>query len=248
MWGASRRIKNICQQPPGQRLCKIWTLPAWIWQTRTIIENLGINHEKNVLHRLHCISEPGLQKSDLFPMVYLGLFKHLMDWIEGFPKKHARLQACDNTRKAVPPYPQSFVPKKAYLSQGHGMARKRDKEPWAVSFGGSRRSTAPVQQPASNTFQICSRLCPGTGWLQYDGAIPKPHPQDDSLHGGISRPGFTGWNLSPWSFKFLNEHGPRLTRSERSYNISEPRATRESQRPSGAGASKTSRMGGTTSI
>jgi len=68
------------------------------------------------------------------------------------------------------------------------VARKRDEEPWVVYFGGSRRSTEPARQPASNIFQTCLRLCPGTGRLQYDGAIPKPHLREDSLYGGISRP------------------------------------------------------------
>ena len=47
-------------------------------------------------------------------MVYLGLFKYMMDWIQGFLKKHARAQAFDDTWKALPPYPAFLVPKKAY--------------------------------------------------------------------------------------------------------------------------------------
>jgi len=46
--------------------------------------------------------------------VYLGLFKHMMDWIQGFLKKHGRAQAFDDAWKALPPYPGFFVPKKAY--------------------------------------------------------------------------------------------------------------------------------------
>ena len=37
-----------------------------------------------------------------------------MDWIKGFIKKHSRLQAFDDARKTLPPYPGFFVPKKAY--------------------------------------------------------------------------------------------------------------------------------------
>jgi len=37
-----------------------------------------------------------------------------MDWISCFLKKHAQLQAFDDPWKALPPYPGSFVPKKAY--------------------------------------------------------------------------------------------------------------------------------------
>jgi len=92
-----------------------------------------------------------------------------MDWVEGFLKKHAQPQALDDRRKVLPPYPGFFVPTMA--NRGHAVARKQDKKPGDGSFGGSRSSTAPARQPASTTFQTGSRLCPGTGQLQYDGAI-----------------------------------------------------------------------------
>ena len=37
-----------------------------------------------------------------------------MDWIQGFLKKHGRLQAFADAWKTLPPYPEFFVPKKAY--------------------------------------------------------------------------------------------------------------------------------------
>jgi len=77
-------------------------------------ETLGIDLEKNVFHVLHGVSAPGLHKPDLLQIVYLGFFKHLMDLISGFLKKHARLQAFDDTWKALPPYLRFFVPKMAY--------------------------------------------------------------------------------------------------------------------------------------
>ena len=57
-----------------------------------------------------------------------------------------------------------------------------------MSFEGFYRNIVPARQSASNIFQTCCRLYPGSGGLQYDGAIPKPHPRDDSLYAGISRP------------------------------------------------------------
>ena len=51
---------------------------------------------------------------DLLHIICLGLFKHMMDWIQGFLKKHSREQACDDAWKALPPYPGFFAPKKAY--------------------------------------------------------------------------------------------------------------------------------------
>jgi len=82
--------------------------------SRTMFETLGIDLEKNVFPGLHRVSAPGLHKPDLLHTVYLGLFKHLMDWISGFLKKHSRLQAFDDIWKALPPYPRFCVPKKAY--------------------------------------------------------------------------------------------------------------------------------------
>ena len=37
-----------------------------------------------------------------------------MDWIQGFRKKHGRLQAFDDAWKTLPPYLGFFVPKNAY--------------------------------------------------------------------------------------------------------------------------------------
>jgi len=45
--------------------------------------------------------------------VYLRLFKHMMDWIQAFLKKHGRWQAFADVWKALPPYPGFLVPKKA---------------------------------------------------------------------------------------------------------------------------------------
>ena len=38
----------------------------------------------------------------------------MIDWIQGFLKKHGRLQAFDDAWKTLPLYPGFFVPKKAY--------------------------------------------------------------------------------------------------------------------------------------
>jgi len=82
--------------------------------SRTMFETVGIDLEKKVFHGLHQVSAPGLHKPDLLHTVYLGLIKHLMDWISGSLKKHARLQPFDDTWKALPPYQGFFVPKKAF--------------------------------------------------------------------------------------------------------------------------------------
>jgi len=116
--------------------------------SRTMFETLGIDLEKNMFHRLHRVSAPGLHDPDLLHTVYLGLFKHLMDWISGFLKKHAQLQAFDDTCKALPPYAGLFVPKKAYREvmqwQGKGMR----------NLGGCLLGVLAVALPKPNSWQV----------------------------------------------------------------------------------------------
>jgi len=76
------------------------------------IMNPGIG--QNIFHRLNRVSASDLYKSDILHTIYLGLFKHMTDWIEDFLKKHGRLQAFDEVWKALPPYPGFLVSKKAY--------------------------------------------------------------------------------------------------------------------------------------
>ncbi|RPA93469.1 hypothetical protein L873DRAFT_1705102 [Choiromyces venosus 120613-1] len=55
----------------------------------TTFDALGITMGRNVFHGLQQVSAPDLHKPDLLHTVYLGLFKHMMDWVQGFLKKHA---------------------------------------------------------------------------------------------------------------------------------------------------------------
>ena len=64
--------------------------------SHTIFETLCINHGKNLFHGLNLVSAPGLHKPDLLHTVYLELFKHIIDWIKSFLKKHTQRQAFDD--------------------------------------------------------------------------------------------------------------------------------------------------------
>ena len=51
-------------------------------------KSLGIRFGQNVFYVCNRVSPSDLHKPDMLHTVYLGLFKHLMDWIQGFLKKH----------------------------------------------------------------------------------------------------------------------------------------------------------------
>jgi len=77
-------------------------------------QRFGVKIGNNVFTGLDRVSPADLQKPDLFHSIYLVLFKHMMEWMEGFLKNHKREQAFYDAWKEIPPYPGFSVPKKAY--------------------------------------------------------------------------------------------------------------------------------------
>jgi len=77
-------------------------------------QRLGVKIGNNVFTGLDRASPADLHKPDLLHNIYLGLFKHMMEWVEGFLKKHKRQQAFDDARKEISPYHGFSVQKKAY--------------------------------------------------------------------------------------------------------------------------------------
>jgi len=75
---------------------------------------LGVKIGNNVLTGLDRVSPADLHKPNLLHNIYLGLFKHMMEWVEGFLKTHKRQQAVDDAWNEIPPYPGFSIPKQAY--------------------------------------------------------------------------------------------------------------------------------------
>jgi len=123
--------------PMGEVLCKeLGGNPLKMYETRDYIlyreralrheppevagiaeyfQQVGLQIGNNVLAELDRVNLADLYKPDLLQIIYLGLFKHMMEWVEGFLKKHKRQQAFDDAWKEVSPYPGLSIPKKAYL-------------------------------------------------------------------------------------------------------------------------------------
>ena len=67
------------------------------------LDTLRINMGPAVFHGLYRDSAHDLHVPDLLHTIYLGLFKHMMYWIQGFLKQHGRLQAFDDAWETLPP-------------------------------------------------------------------------------------------------------------------------------------------------
>jgi len=78
------------------------------------VQQVGVKIGRNVFTSLHNVNPADLHNPDILHNIYLGLFKHMMQWVEGFLKKHIRQQGFDNAWKEIPPYPRFRVPQKGY--------------------------------------------------------------------------------------------------------------------------------------
>jgi len=76
--------------------------------------SLGICFRQNVFYWLPRLSPSDPHKPDMPHTIYLGIFKHMMKWIQGFMKKNGRLDGFDEVWKTLPPYPGFLVPKEGY--------------------------------------------------------------------------------------------------------------------------------------
>jgi len=76
-------------------------------------QRLSVKIRNNVFIGLHRVSPADLHKPDLLHNIYLGLFKHMMEWVEGFLENHKRQQAFDDAWKEITSYSRFSVPKKA---------------------------------------------------------------------------------------------------------------------------------------
>jgi len=77
-------------------------------------QRLGVKIANNVFTGLDLVSPWDLHKPDLLQNIYLGLFKHTIEWVERFLKKHKRQQALDDAWQEIAHYPRFSVLKNAY--------------------------------------------------------------------------------------------------------------------------------------
>jgi len=112
-------------------------------------QQLGMKIGNNVFTGLDRVSRVDLHKPDLLNNIYLALFKHMMEWVERFLKKHKRQQAFDDAWKEIPPYPGFSVPKKAYCE----MTQCQGKEMRNLGHCISAVLASALRNPDSSQYQ-----------------------------------------------------------------------------------------------
>ena len=68
-------------------------------------QQVGVKIGRNVFTELYGVNPADLHMPDLLHNIYLGLLKHMMEWVEGFLKKDKPQQAFDDAWKEIPPHP-----------------------------------------------------------------------------------------------------------------------------------------------
>jgi len=139
-------------------------------------ETPGIKRGQNVFQGLVRVSTPDLHKPDMLHRICLGLFKHMMNWLQGFLKKHARQQAFHDAWKALPTYPGFFVPQKAYqevtLCQGKEM-RNLGRCLLGVLTVALRQPDSPPVQPSRRALTCVRSLLDSTIMTQSRSHTPE---------------------------------------------------------------------------
>ena len=137
---------------------------------------IGMKIDRNGFSRLYRVNPADLHKPDLLHNIYLGLFKHMMKWIEWFLKKHKLQQAFDDIRKALPPYPSFNVPKTAYreVTQWQGKEMRNLGRCISAVFASALRNPDGSQQlPFKRALQCVCSLIEFSLMAQYRSHTPE---------------------------------------------------------------------------
>ena len=86
------------------------------------LRSIGVELSYNAFWGLTHINPVDLWKPDTLHVIYLGIFKHLMQWITDFLKYYKKLDLFDKIWKNLETFPGIYVPRKAYtqISQWQG--------------------------------------------------------------------------------------------------------------------------------
>ena len=125
----------------------------------TSLSAVGVRMNRNIFVGIPRVTVPLLFKPDVLHNIYLGLFKHMMQWIEDFLKKHDRQAVFDEVWKSLPPYPGFFVPKKAYreVTQWQGKEMRNLGRCILGVLASALRRPSPAQSGPFRQALLCVR-------------------------------------------------------------------------------------------
>lgn len=108
----------------------------------------GLNSLFNAFWTLPRVDPAEIAKPDLLHTVYLGILKHMMEWIQEFLKKHNRLDFFDKAWSTMGPYPGFTVPTKAYreVSQWQGKEMRNLGRIVTAAFATALRAPSDAQR------------------------------------------------------------------------------------------------------
>jgi hypothetical protein len=121
----------------------------------------GVKSLINAFWILPRVDPSQLPKPDLLHTVYLGILKHLMEWVQDFLKKHDRLDSFDEAWSSMGAYPGFTVPKKAYrqVSQWQGKEMRNLGRIVLPAFTTALRAPTDAQrQPFRNATRCVAAL------------------------------------------------------------------------------------------
>jgi len=72
---------------------------------RKCLQSKGVKPFPNALGSLKGIRPLLIIRGDILHNILLGILKHLMEWTEGFLRKHKRMEVFDTICSNIPPYP-----------------------------------------------------------------------------------------------------------------------------------------------
>ena len=139
------------------------------------------NNQRTELDR---VSPADLHKSHLLHNIYLGLFKHMMEWVEGFLKKDKRVPGIRRCLERNSSLPRIHRTKKGLL-RNHKMPMKGEAQLRRLYLSSIGVRIAKSGQFSGSGCQEHFEVCYRAGILHSHGSISQSYTRHTFLHGKL---------------------------------------------------------------
>jgi len=75
------------------------------WEERQYLEAWAVGNSQGIFWNMKCVSPMTIIVSVIFHTIYLGMLKHLLDWVTSFLEQHSRIHKFNQLWAMIPPYP-----------------------------------------------------------------------------------------------------------------------------------------------